>query len=113
MEVVPSPSTLSMAPAPADTAVERYNKPTLDRMSTEENWEILEQLKQVVGDIGIPLQELALAWLLHQPAVDTVLVGASRPRQVTENAKAADVKLSSDVLARLDDILGIDRSRRI
>lgn len=54
----------------------------------------------------------SLARLLHQPAVDTVLVGASKPEQVTDNAKAADVKLSPDVLARLDEILGIDRSRR-
>ena len=102
------------ASAPDDTATERYNKPTIDRMmSTDENWEILERLKQVAGDLGIPLQDLALAWLLHQPAVDTVLVGASRPEQVTENAKAADVQLSPDVLTRLDEILGIDRSRRI
>lgn len=100
--------------APADTATARYNKPTIDRMmSTDENWEILAQLEQVAEDLGIPLQDLAMAWLLHQPAVDTVLVGASRPEQVTENAKAADVKLSFDVLARLDEILGIDRSRRI
>lgn len=100
-------------PVPEETAVARYNKPTIDRMSTDENWNILEQIQQVAADIGIPLPRLALAWLLHQPAVDTVLVGASRPEQVTENAKAANVKLSPDVLARLDEILGIDRSRRI
>ncbi len=99
-------------PIPQDTGAGRYHKPNVDRISTDENWEILERIKQVAGDIGIPLQDLALAWLLHQPAVDTVLAGASRPEQVTENAKAADVKLSSDVLARLDEILGIDRSRR-
>lgn len=100
-------------PVPEDTAVGRYNKPTLDRMSTDENWEILAQLKQVAGDLGIPLRDLALAWLLHQPAVDTVLVGASKPEQVIDNAKAVDVTLSPDVLARLDEVLGIDRSRRI
>lgn len=93
-------------PVPEDTAIGRYNKPTLDRMSTAENWTVLEQIQQVAADIGIPLARLALAWLLHQPAVDTVLVGASRPEQVVENAKAADVKLSADVLARLDEILG-------
>ena len=98
---------------PEDTAVGRYNRPTIDRMSTDENWAILEQLEQVAGEMAIPLQDLALAWLLHQPAVDTVLVGASKPEQVTENAKAAHVKLSPDVLARLDNILGIDRTRRI
>lgn len=99
--------------APETTATERYNKPTLDRMSTNENWEILAQLKQVAKELSIQLPDLALAWLLHQPAVDTVLVGASKPEQVTENAKAADIKLSPDVLARLDEILGIDRSRSI
>ncbi|HAA76629.1 TPA: hypothetical protein DCE37_16065 [Candidatus Latescibacteria bacterium] len=40
--------------------------------------------------MGIPLKDLALVWLLHQPAVDTVLVGASRLEQVTANARAAD-----------------------
>ena len=69
--------------------------------------------REVAYANDIPLPELALAWLLHQPAVDTVLVGASRPEQVTENAKAADVKLGADVLATLDEILGIDRNRRI
>ena len=98
---------------PEDTATERYNKPTLDRMSSDENWEILGQLKQVAGDLGIQLPDLAMAWLLHQPAVDTVLVGASKPGQVSENAKATDIKLSSDVLARLDEILGIDQNRKI
>lgn len=100
-------------PIPQDTEGAKYHKPTIDRMSTDENWEILERLKQVAGEIGIPLQGLALAWLLHQPAVDTVLAGASRPEQVTENAKAADVRLSPDVLSRLDEILDIDRSRKI
>ena len=100
-------------PVPDDTATRRYNKPTLDRMSTGENWMIPEQIQQVAGDLGIKLQELVLAWLLHQPAVDTVITDASRPEQVTENAKAADIKLGSDVLARLDAILGVDRSRRI
>jgi len=100
-------------PISQDTGVGRYHAPNVDRIATDENWAILKQLKQVAGDIGVPLPELALAWLLHQPAVDTVLVGASKPEQVRENAKAADVKLGFDVLARLDKVLGIDRSRRI
>lgn len=100
-------------PIPQDTGVGRYHGPNVERIATDENWEILAQIKQVAGDIGISVQDLALAWLLHQPAVDTVLVGASRAEQVTENARAVDVKLGSDVLARLDEILGIDPSRRI
>ena len=95
-------------PVPDDTATRKYNKPTIDRMSTEENYTILEQLQQVAGDLGIPMKDLALAWLLHQPAVDTVLVGASGPEQVISNATAADVTLGSDVLTRVDEILGIE-----
>ena len=100
-------------PIPQDTGVGKYHGPNVERIATEENWEILEQIKQVAGDIGVSVQDLALAWLLHQPAVDSVLVGASKPEQVTNNAKAADVKLGADVLSRLDEILGIDRGRRI
>ena len=99
-------------PMPDETSIMRYNKPTLDRMSTEANWAILEQLQLVAEDIGVSLKDLALAWLLHQPAVDTVLVGASRPEQVTDNAKAADVRLGPDVLSRLDEILSMGRNRR-
>ena len=100
-------------PIPDATATNRYNKPTLDRSSTDENFAILAQLGQVAGDLGVPLQDLAIAWLLHQPAVDTVITGASRPEQVTQNAKAAELRLGPDVLARLDEILGIDRNLRI
>jgi aryl-alcohol dehydrogenase-like predicted oxidoreductase len=100
------------APIAQDTDAGRYHGPNVERIATEQNWNLLEQLKQVAGDVGITLQDLALAWLLHQPAVDTVLTGASRPEQMTENARAADVKLEADVLARLDEILGIDRNAR-
>lgn len=99
-------------PIPQDTGAGKYHGPNVERISTEENWKLLEQLNQVAGDIGVRLRDLAIAWLLHQPAVDTVLTGASRPEQMIENAKAADIKLGSDVLARLDEVLGIDRNRR-
>ena len=98
---------------PDATATNRYNKPTLDRMAKDENWAIQEQLEGVVADLGIMLRDLALAWLLHQPTVYTVITGASKREQVTENAKAAAVKLGYDVLAKLDGILGIDRERCI
>ena len=100
-------------PIAGDTGAGKYHKPNVERISTDQNWETLAQIKQVAADIGIQLQDLALAWLLHQPAVDTVLVGASNPKQITENAQAADIKLSADVLTRLDEILGIDRNRRL
>jgi len=48
---------------------------------------------------------LALAWILRQPNVASALVGASRPEQVTENAKASGIELSEDVQTRIEEIL--------
>lgn len=53
----------------------------------------------------ITLSQLALAWLLHQPAMVSPIIGATRPEQVRENAKAAGIKLSTDDLAQIEGIL--------
>ena len=51
------------------------------------------------------LSQLALAWLLHQPAMTAPIIGSSRPEQVKENAKASDIKLSGDEMAQIEAIL--------
>ena len=43
--------------------------------------------------------------MLHRPNVTAVIVGATRPEQVRENVAAADVKLSDDTIAAIDDAL--------
>ena len=53
----------------------------------------------------LTLSQLALAWLLHQPAMTAPIIGASRPDQVKENARASGVKLSSEDLAQIEQIL--------
>jgi len=51
---------------------------------------------------------MALAWCLRNPNVSTVITGATRPEQVTENMKAAEVvpMLTPDVLSRIEMVLG-------
>ncbi len=65
------------------------------------------QLKAVADDLGCTLAQLAIAWCASNPNVSTVITGASRPEQVTENMKALDVlaQLDDDVLARIDEIM--------
>ena len=53
----------------------------------------------------LTLSQMALAWLLHQPAMTAPIIGASRPEQVKENAKASGVKLSPDDLAEIETLL--------
>ena len=50
------------------------------------------------------IARVALAWLLHQRAVTSVIIGAKRPEQLTDNLAATDVRLSDDELASLDTV---------
>lgn len=51
---------------------------------------------------GVPVAQIALAWLLHQPVVTGVIVSANKEEQVVDNIAAANVRLSADDLATLD-----------
>lgn len=55
------------------------------------------------SNINTSLTCLALAWLIAQPNSNAI-VGARQPEQTTENAKAADIKLSDEDLAEMDRI---------
>ncbi len=72
---------------------------------TEEKLAKVRQLEGIAKELGLSVGNLALAWILRQPNVASALVGASRPEQVTENAKASGVKLEADVLERIEAIL--------
>lgn len=65
----------------------------------------VKQLEGIAKELGISVGNLALAWVLRSGNVASALVGASRPEQVTENAKASGVELSEDVLNRIEEIL--------
>ncbi|TMG87928.1 MAG: aldo/keto reductase [Betaproteobacteria bacterium] len=65
-------------------------------------------LAPIAREIGCTMAQLSLAWCLKNPNVSSVITGASRPEQVTENMKALDVvtKLDAGVMARIDAIVG-------
>lgn len=63
------------------------------------------QLDKLAKELDVTLPSLAIAWILRQPNVASALVGASRPDQVEANVKGIDVELTSDVVAKIEDIL--------
>ncbi|WP_431949455.1 aldo/keto reductase family protein [Actinacidiphila sp. bgisy167] len=65
----------------------------------------VQQLQPLAADAGLSLAQLAVAWVLQNPNVSAAIVGASRPEQVAENAKAAGVVLEKDLMARIEEIL--------
>ena len=62
----------------------------------------------VADDLGCSPAQLAIAWCAHNPHVSTVILGASRVDQLRDNLGALDVldRLDTDVLARIDEIVG-------
>ena len=66
----------------------------------------VQRLKPLAQELGLSLPQLALAWVLRRPEVTSAIIGASRPEQITENAKASGVKLEASVLQRIDEALG-------
>ncbi|MFG1735176.1 MULTISPECIES: aldo/keto reductase family protein [Paenibacillus] len=72
---------------------------------TEEKIAKVRELEKIAAELDVSVGNLALAWILRQPNVASALVGASRPEQVTENAKASGIELSEEVQARIEEIL--------
>jgi aryl-alcohol dehydrogenase-like predicted oxidoreductase len=66
----------------------------------------VQQLRPIADDLGLTMAQLAVAWVLQNPNVSAAIVGASRPEQVTENAKAAGVRIPPDAMTRIDEALG-------
>ncbi|MBM9461394.1 aldo/keto reductase family protein [Nocardioides sp. zg-536] len=67
--------------------------------------ERVQQLKPIAQDAGLSLAQLAVAWVLQNDNVSAAIIGASRPEQVTENVKAAGVKLDAETMAAIDRVL--------
>lgn len=76
-----------------------------ERYLTEENAAKVRQLKSVADELTISRAQLALAWILRHKSVSSVITGATRPEQVVDNVKAAEVELTPEVIDRIETIL--------
>src|SRR5438270_4118401 len=61
----------------------------------------VQNLQTLAQQSGYSLAQMALAWVLRQPMVSAAIIGASRPQQVEENAKASEITLSEDMLRHI------------
>jgi aryl-alcohol dehydrogenase-like predicted oxidoreductase len=65
----------------------------------------VQRLRPIAEEAGLPMVQLAIAWILRRDEVASAIVGASRPEQVSSNAAASEVELSDDVIAAIDEAL--------
>jgi aryl-alcohol dehydrogenase-like predicted oxidoreductase len=76
-----------------------------DRVGTRERtWDVLAAVQDVAEARGVPMPQVALAWLLARPAVSSVILGARTTDQLRGNLGAAGLVLSAEETARLDAV---------
>lgn len=78
---------------------------------TEANRQRVRDMKEIADGLGLTRAQLALAWILRQKGVSSVITGATRPEQVRGNVEAAGVALSDDVLERLETLFSTNTAR--
>ena len=62
------------------------------------------KLREIAGERGEALPKLAIAWILANPAITSVILGASRTEQLTDTLAAADYSLEPELKVKLDDL---------
>jgi aryl-alcohol dehydrogenase-like predicted oxidoreductase len=94
------------APPAGSRATDDHGSGFIGDYLTDDILTTVRQLEPLAAQAGLTMAQLAIAWTLQNPAVSAAIIGASRPEQVTENAKASGVRLDADLLGRIDAILG-------
>jgi aryl-alcohol dehydrogenase-like predicted oxidoreductase len=82
----------------------------------EAQMQAVDQLKRLCDERQVPVAQVALAWVLAQPAITSAIVGASKPEQLDQSLPAVDLKLDEQLLAACDDVwyaLPRERNREI
>ncbi|MBK7330122.1 MAG: aldo/keto reductase [Dehalococcoidia bacterium] len=82
------------------TAAERYQ----DRYWHEAMFETVEQLRPIANDAGMALPQMAVAWVLANPAVTAPIIGASRPEQLDDTLRAAEAPMNAELKKTLDSL---------
>ncbi|KAL2220344.1 NADP-dependent oxidoreductase domain-containing protein [Thermoascus aurantiacus ATCC 26904] len=96
------------APPPGTRLAEVHNPNYRNPFNEKESWKRqlaqVEALRPIAEELGATLAQLALAWALKNPNVSTLITGASRPEQVTENVRALEFvdKLTPEIMEKIE-----------
>jgi aryl-alcohol dehydrogenase-like predicted oxidoreductase len=93
------------APAPEGTRLSQLPEERAARVMSDRNFDQVDRLRAFADERGHSILELAFAWLALQPAMTSIIAGATSPEQVAANVAAVDWQLSDTDLAQLDELL--------
>jgi 1-deoxyxylulose-5-phosphate synthase len=77
--------------------------PLQSRYTGEENRPIVEAVQRIAEARGVPMAQVALAWVLHNPSVVAPIVGPTKPHHLTDAAAALDLTLTDEELTTLEE----------
>jgi len=75
-----------------------------DKRNTERTFRILDVVRDIAGECGVSMAQVALAWLVQHPQVGSVILGARTTEQLADNLGAASLTLSQDQWNRLEEV---------
>ncbi len=92
-------------PLPAGSRATWQADRQINNLLTEENLGKVERLIPIAAELGVPMSVLALAWILRQKQVSSVITGASKASQLLSNVRASGFTIPQDVLGEIEKIL--------
>jgi len=79
--------------------MEAYEK----RNANPQTWAVIDEVMKIAEGRGVSAAQVALAWLVQRPAVTSVILGARKREQLSDNMAAANLHLEGEEIARLDE----------
>ncbi len=73
------------------------------RLYTEEDLQIAQRVSDVAEARGLPMAQVALAWMLSKPVVTAPIIGATRPHHLDDAVAAVSVQLTPDEIRHLEE----------
>jgi aryl-alcohol dehydrogenase-like predicted oxidoreductase len=64
---------------------------------------IIDAVERIATDRNVPMAQIALAWVLRNPVVDSVLSGATKPQHLTDAVAALDIELTGEEVHALEE----------
>ncbi len=74
-----------------------------DTLYSEADFDVVDRVAEVAAERGVPLAQVALAWLMHRPGVTAPIVGATKPGHLQDALAAEELELSEDEMRRLEE----------
>ena len=86
---------------PSDGRRASFDFPPVDQ---ERGWNVIDVMREIAAAHDVSVARIALSWLLHQKHVTSVIIGAKTSDQLLDNIAAAELRLSSDELSKLNAV---------